>query len=82
METTTVVARSPRALIAALGALVVLIFARPAAAQSTIEKYGARPSYGFELEPHPAANIDSARTVARAIPVGAFEAENRAPMPA
>jgi hypothetical protein len=52
METTTVVARSPRALIAALGALLVLILARPAAAQSTIEKYGARPSYGFELEPH------------------------------
>ena len=26
--------------------------ASTAAAQSTIQKYGARPSYGFELEPH------------------------------
>jgi hypothetical protein len=50
-----VVARPSSALRVLLGALVAgwfVLLARPAAAQSTIEKYGARPSYGVELEPH------------------------------
>jgi len=45
-------ARTVRALGVALVSLAALLLVRPAAAQSTIQKYGARPSYGVELEPH------------------------------
>jgi hypothetical protein len=47
-----VVASSLRTLTAALGTVLALLVALPAAAQSTIQTYGARPSYGVELEPH------------------------------
>jgi len=35
-----------------LGLALAAGLTRPAAAQSTIKQYGARPSYGVELEPH------------------------------
>jgi hypothetical protein len=37
---------------ATLAGALVFASARPASAQSTIKSYGARPSYGVELEPH------------------------------
>jgi hypothetical protein len=37
---------------AILAGTLTFAVARPAAAQSTIKNYGARPSYGVELEPH------------------------------
>ncbi len=40
------------AVAAAFSAVLAFTVARPAAAQSTIQRYGARPSYGVELEPH------------------------------
>jgi hypothetical protein len=39
-------------LLAALTAAATVALAHPAAAQTTIKQYGARPSYGVELEPH------------------------------
>jgi hypothetical protein len=44
--------RTVRAALAASALAATLAFAGGASAQSTIQKYGARPSYGFELEPH------------------------------
>jgi len=38
--------------VAVLAGALASFTARPAAAQNTIQKYGARPSYGVELEPH------------------------------
>ena len=52
METRPVAAKRLRVLFGALAALLALGLARPAAAQSTIKSFGARPSYGVELEPH------------------------------
>jgi hypothetical protein len=46
------VAAKLAALLALLAAAFTLALAQPAAAQSTIKQYGARPSYGVELEPH------------------------------
>lgn len=40
------------AVAATLSGALVFAVAAPAAAQSTIKDYGARPSYGVELEPH------------------------------
>ncbi len=45
--------RNALSVVLAVSALTTALgVARPAAAQSTIDKYGARPSYGVELEPH------------------------------